>query len=49
MIDQKPGHEYPVVQGAAEHLPVRSGSFDAAMALLAQPATGPISTQVSKS
>ncbi len=34
MIDQRPVTSAPVVQGAAEHLPVRSGSFDAAMALL---------------
>ena len=34
MIDQRPVTSAPVIQGDAEHLPVRSGSFDAAMALL---------------
>ena len=34
MIAQRPTGSAPVIQGAAEQLPVRSGSFDAAMALL---------------
>ncbi len=34
MIDQRPVTSASVIQGDAEHLPVRSGSFDAAMALL---------------
>jgi SAM-dependent methyltransferase len=34
MIAQRPGAAAPVVQGAAECLPLRTGSFDAAMATL---------------
>jgi SAM-dependent methyltransferase len=34
MIAQRPTGSAPVIQGTAERLPLRSGSFDAAMALL---------------
>ncbi len=34
MIAQRPSGSAPVIQGAAERLPLRSDSFDAAMALL---------------
>lgn len=34
MIEQRPPEAAPVVQGRAEHLPFRSGAFDAALAVL---------------